>query len=197
MSNPNEEETRFEDEILPEGVTLKEHSYDGIREYDQRLPSWWLFTLYGAIVFSALYWLAYRNYMDSKTDIEVLEARLSEIATIKLSNSIDVSDDALFWEMSENPSFVSAGKSSFNTNCTACHGANLEGGIGFNLIDNEWVHGAQPASIYNTVFNGVPEKGMQAWGNLLGQKRIAEIVAYILSKNDRSVMEVASPESGK
>ena len=91
--------------------------------------------------------------------------------------------------MSGNPTFVSAGKTIYNANCVPCHGNNLEGGIGFNLVDAEWVHGSAPADIYAVIENGVPEKGMQPWGNLLGQKRISEVVAYILSKNDRAAME--------
>ncbi|WOO40215.1 cbb3-type cytochrome c oxidase N-terminal domain-containing protein [Rubellicoccus peritrichatus] len=189
MSNHDEDNTKFEDEVLPEGVVLKEHSYDGIREYDQRLPRWWLLTLYGAIIFSGLYWLVDHNYMKAQSTTEQVEQELSEIATIKLANSIDVTDNALFWEMSENAAFVTAGKVIYDANCTPCHGANLEGGIGFSLVDGEWVHGAQPSSIYNTIYDGVPDKGMQAWGTLLGQKRITEVVAYVLSKNDRSTME--------
>jgi len=201
MNNPPQSETMsenpppkddFDGEELPSGVILKEHSYDGIREYDQRLPRWWLITLYGAIIFSGLYWFANYYYAESMSPEERVQARLDEINTIRLANSIDVTDNTLFWEMSENPGFVNAGAQTYAANCTPCHGANLEGGIGFNLTDGEWVHGAQPASIYQTIYDGVPEKGMQAWGGLLGQKRIAETVAFILSKNDRAAMQAAA-----
>ncbi len=186
------EQSDFHKEKLPEGVVLKEHSYDGIHEYDQKLPRWWLLTLYGAIIFSGLYWMVTYHYEGSKTPTERVDDRLAEIAAIRLANSIDVTDNALFWEMSESPQFVSAGEATYKSICITCHGANLEGGIGFNLVDGEWVHGAQPSSIYNTVYNGVPNTGMQAWGSQLGQKRITEVVAYVLSKNDRSVMEAAA-----
>ncbi|GHC05378.1 cbb3-type cytochrome c oxidase N-terminal domain-containing protein [Cerasicoccus arenae] len=185
MSDPSH---NTEQEMLPDGVVLKEHSYDGIQEYDQQLPRWWLLTLYGAIVFSAAYWLVSHYYMSSLTNEQRVEKEMQAINAIRLTNSIDVSNDELFWEMRHNPAFVLAGEKTFQSFCIPCHGANLEGGIGFNLVDSEWVHGAAPPAIYNTIFNGVPEKGMQAWGDMLGQKRITEVVAYILSKNNESAM---------
>ncbi|MFP4156576.1 MAG: cbb3-type cytochrome c oxidase N-terminal domain-containing protein [Opitutales bacterium] len=184
MSAHEEPETDFDKEELPEGVVLKEHSYDGIREYDQRLPRWWMITLLGAILFSIIYWTVYdpdAEYTgDEKTQ---LEARLAEIQAARLANSIDVTDDALFWEMADSEQFVLAGKETYDNNCATCHGTDLQGGIGFNLVDAEWVHGSQPSAIYITIDEGIPDKGMQAWGSLLGQKRIAEVVAYILEQN--------------
>lgn len=170
-------------EDLPEGVVLRDHVVDGIQEYDQRLPRWWLVILFSVILFSIIYWMVMdnRSYVGAKDS--QLEAKLQAIETIRLANSIDVTNDALFWDMRRNPAFVSAGQATFEANCVACHGKELQGGIGFNLIDDEWVHGGKPSEIYHTIDTGVPEKGMQAWGPLLGQKRIAEVVAYILSKN--------------
>lgn len=183
-------------EDLPQGITLKEHSYDGIQEYDQRLPRWWLLTLYGAIIFSAGYFLIFKYNSRVPSSAEKVEAQMKQIEAVRLANSIDVSDNEMFWEMSRINTFVDAGEKSFQATCTACHGANLEGGIGFNLVDAEWVHGASPSAIYDTIYHGVPDKGMQAWGTTLGQKRITEIVAYILSKNDETALRAIAESEG-
>jgi len=170
-------------EDLPEGVILRDHVVDGIREYDQQLPRWWLVILFGVIGFSIVYWLVMDDRsFEGQTDAQ-LEAKLAAIETKRLENSIDVTDDARFREMAGNAQFVSAGKETYESFCVACHGKDLEGGIGFNLVDSEWVHGSAPSAIYTTIADGVVEKGMQAWESQLGQKRIAEVVAYILDQN--------------
>jgi len=171
------------EEDLPEGAILRDHTVDGIREYDQQLPRWWLVILFGVIAFSIVYWLVMddRSFL-GQTDAQ-LEAKLAAIDTKRLENSIDVTDDERFWEMAGNAQFVSAGKKTYQTLCVTCHGKDLEGGIGFNLVDSEWVHGSAPSDIYVTIADGVIEKGMQAWESQLGQKRIAEVVAYILDQN--------------
>ena len=188
MKDPNPSENTphpAEEEPLPEGVILRDHVVDGIREYDQRLPKWWLMILFGVIFFSIIYWVVQDQHDFSGQRHAQLEERLAAIETKRMENSIDVTDNARFWEMSENTEFVSAGKEIYDANCVACHGQNLGGGIGVNLVDNEWKHGSAPSDIYTTIRDGVPEKGMQAWESLLGQKRMAQVVAYILSHHER------------
>ncbi|MDQ8209285.1 c-type cytochrome [Coraliomargarita sp. SDUM461003] len=170
-------------EDLPEGVILRDHVVDGIQEYDQRLPFWWLCILFSVIAFSIVYWLVLDDRSFNGSAHQELEAQLQAVAAKRLANSIDVTNDDLFFEMAGTAQFVSAGENTFMTNCVACHGKELQGGIGFNLVDEEWVHGSNPSEIYNTIAHGVPEKGMQAWESQLGQKRIAEVVAFVLSKN--------------
>lgn len=182
-SDEDQDSKLVRQEDLPEGVILRDHVVDGIQEYDQRLPFWWLCILFSAIIFSIVYWLVLDDRSFTGGVDQQLEAKLQAVAAKRLANSIDVTNDTLFWEMAANPQFVSAGQAIFESNCVACHGKELQGGVGFNLVDEEWVHGSKPSEIYVTVAQGVLEKGMQAWESQLGQKRIAEVVSYLLSKN--------------
>src|SRR4051812_11213394 len=158
------------------GITIREHVYDGIQEYDQRLPNWWLNTLYGAIVFWAVYWFVYMIAGIMPDDGEQVDAAMARVAAVKLASSIDVTNDALLWGMSRNPVFVEAGKHIFQANCVACHLARLRGkserptAIGPDLTDSAWIHGGTPKEIYATASKGVLVKGMPAWEPVLGQK---------------------------
>ena len=61
------------------------------------------------------------------------------------------------------------------------------GGIGFNLVDAEWIYGSRPSQIYANIDGGIDGTGMQSFRTILGQKRITEVVAYVLSKNDKAL----------
>jgi cytochrome c oxidase cbb3-type subunit 3 len=173
------------------GIKLRDHVYDGIQEYDQRLPNWWLYTLYGAIVFAVIYWFIFRMGGYMPTDGGRVDAEMSRITAAKMASSIDVTDDAKFWEMSKNPVFTDAGKQTFASLCVPCHLPSMRGksenpaAVGPDLTDTAWIHGGTPKEIYNTVSKGVPVKGMPSWEPVLGQKKVAEAVAYLLSRHQQ------------
>lgn len=168
------------DKSPPPDDALRPHSFDGIHEYDKRLPNWWLATFYGAIIFWVGYWFYYHRAHIGETQVARLEHQLAAIEAAKLANTPTL-DDASLWKMSRNPVFVEAGRATFETTCVSCHNAKLTGGIGPNLVDHLWIHGGTPTEIYHTVTNGVLVKGMPSWGPVLGAKKVSEAVAYILS----------------
>jgi len=164
----------------PPDDQLRPHEFDGIQEYDRRLPNWWLATFYGAIIFWAGYWFYYERAHLGPTNQARVEQQIAVIEAARLAAAPSV-DDASLWKMSRNPVFVEAGRATFTTTCVSCHTEKLTGAIGPNLVDHLWIHGGRPTEIYNTVTNGVLAKGMPSWGPVLGPKKITEAVAYVLS----------------
>ena len=165
---------------------LRPHSYDGIREYDKRLPNWWLFTLYGTIVFWIGYWSYFEWLHEGLSGTENVERAMARIEAVKLAEMAAAHvDDASLWKMSRNPVIVASGRATFNSICASCHKESLrgidEGGIGADLRRQVWIHGGRPTDLYHTVTTGVLAKGMPTWGPILGQRKIAEAVAYVLS----------------
>jgi cytochrome c oxidase cbb3-type subunit 3 len=174
--NPNKPESD------PGEDPIRHHVFDGIAEYDRRLPNWWLMTLYGGIVFAIIYWMATQHFNRS-TDETRLAAEMQRIEAEKIASSATALDAATLWKMSRNPVFVDAGRATYQSTCASCHGPALSGGIGPSLADSTWIHGGAPAEVLKTVSDGVLAKGMPAWGPVLGGKKVSEIVAFILSNH--------------
>lgn len=167
------------------------HVYDGIREYDKRLPNWWLYTLYGTIAFWVVYWFAHQIAGIVPSDGDRVDAAMARISAAKMASSIDVTNDDLFWEMSRNPVFVDAGRQTYASLCVQCHLPSMRGksenpaAVGPDLTDNAWIHGGTPKEVYAAVAQGILLKGMPAWEPVLGQKKSAEVVAYVLSRHQK------------
>lgn len=165
-----------------------DHDFDGIREYDNRLPNWWLFILYGTIVFSLGYWLFFHTFGLGKLPVARYEAEMVAATEAQLARMAKegLNDDALLL-MSTLPEKVSEGKQIFDQYCVVCHLADGSGSVGPNLTDEYWIHGNKPMDIYNVVTHGVPAKGMAAWGNQLGPRRVESVVAYVLTIRNQNL----------
>lgn len=78
-----------------------------------------------------------------------------------------------------DPASAQRGMQYFNAfNCVGCHAANGGGGIGPALSNRFFKYGSAPADIYLTIVQGRPE-GMPAWGGLLPDAVIWDLVAYV------------------
>ncbi|MEO8617253.1 MAG: cbb3-type cytochrome c oxidase N-terminal domain-containing protein [Luteolibacter sp.] len=184
-------------------VILREHEFDGIQEYDQKLPNWWLFTFYGAIVFFVGYWGLYYHTNALKSDRQVITEAIATVQKAKnaeLEKTLSSLTDAkLVHQWATDPSITSAGEATFLTNCSACHAADLSATMvvggnkiplpGLPLTDGVWKFGGKPMQIFKLINAGSPPEStgnngakMQAWGQTLTPKQIAELVSFIISK---------------
>ena len=147
---------------------------DGIEEYDNPMPNWWVGMFY-LTIFWAVAYVAYYHFIGRKSYVKALAAQVAE-AEARWPKSSQLAT------VEETPAAIEAGEGVYKANCVACHGAELQGGIGPNLVDSTWIHGGKPDEIVATITNGVAAKGMPTWGPILGNEKIGEVAAYIISK---------------
>lgn len=94
--------------------------------------------------------------------------------------------------LADDPNAATRGMKDFdNFNCSGCHAANGAGGMGPSLSDDQWIYRSSPANIYLTIVQG-RSKGMPAFGAMLPDRTIWELVAYI-----ESISEKPSGKFGK
>ena len=171
---------------------------DGIEEYDNPLPDWWVglfwLTIVWAIGYSIHYhWIADRSQVaELAAEVAAAEARWPAQAAAErmAATDFEVTDEA-----------VAIGEGLYQQYCVACHGVNLEGGIGPTFLDDEWIHGGQIRDILTTISEGVPAKGMVPWQGILSPEQINQVAAYVVTKHSeatgRPVSDiVAEPAEG-
>ena len=146
---------------------------DGIEEYDNALPSWWI----GLFIFCIAFAAVYAPYMHFVIGWSQSKEYNAELQLAKEQYKQPEGGVALV----ESPAAIALGKEVFTSTCVACHGADLHGGIGPNLTDTTWIHGGSLQEIATTITQGVPDKGMPGWGPVLGPEKVAAAAAYIHS----------------
>jgi len=198
-------------------IILREHEFDGIQEFDQKLPNWWLFTFYGAIVFFVGFWFVYYGTPLLRTPQQAVQEKILAVQAAQLrelNKLLDGLDDSkIVYEMAANPVFVAAGQATFTKNCIPCHGVDLSatqdigGGKriqlpGLPLNDHIWKFTNKPMGLFNLINKGSPPEStgnngarMEAWGQKLSPIEIAQVLSYVISKVPEDFKEIPKPET--
>lgn len=169
----NEENKDTKDQVRPT-------TYDGIQEYDNQLPRWWLFTFVITILFAFMYWSRYFVFESAPNQKNELEKEMAEVQNKIDKKTAAISSDQLL-AILKDPTVAEKGSAIFKTYCFTCHGQHGEGGIGPNLTDHYWLHGGEPENILNIISNGVAEKGMTPWKGVLSISQIQQAAAYVIA----------------
>lgn len=181
---------------------------DGIQEYDNPLPNWFVTLFYGCIVFAVLYTAYYTGYGIAISKAGKVGQNLSAsgaeyLAAVKIQEKMananrpkSIGDDELV-EFLKSPNSISSGEGVFKANCLACHGAEGQGVVGPNLTDEFWLHGGKPEAILFSISKGYPDKGMPSWKPVLGEEKVRLAAAYVLSLKGRKVANGKVPQGVK
>ncbi len=161
---------------------LLDHDADGIREFDNALPKWWLYGFYFTIVFGIGY-MIYFHLMGGPLSGAEYQAELDAAKAMYKTTTMNAADAK---PLSDQAS-LDAGKVIFegtNNVCFTCHRNDLGGQVGPNLTDEYWIHGGQFADIINSITTGYPDKGMLPYGSgaKLNSEQLLQVASYIWSK---------------
>lgn len=180
------------------------HSWDGIEEYNNPLPRWWLWTFYATIIWGIAYTIAYpawpgikgatqgllgystreevakdiQTFADANADIE------AQLASADLTT---VQPGSPLYDYARN-----AGAAVFRTNCSQCHGSGAAGAVGYpNLLDDDWLWGGTVEDIRYTIAHGIRNEDdfdahyseMPKFGadELLEPAQIDEVVHHVMA----------------
>ncbi|MCV6823344.1 MULTISPECIES: cytochrome-c oxidase, cbb3-type subunit III [Halocynthiibacter] len=178
------------------------HSWDGIEEFNNPLPRWWLWTFYATIIWGIAYTIAYPAWpLVNKATQGVLgystrEEVAKDIASFNEANA-EIRAKLVSTDLTEVENdadltrFATAGGAAvFRTWCAQCHGSGAAGAVGYpNLLDDDWLWGGDIEAIYETVAHGIRNEDyddaryseMPKFGEILENEEIEQVVEYVLS----------------
>lgn len=195
------------------------HSWDGIEEYNNPLPRWWLWTFYACIFWGVLYTIAYPAWplLNGATPgilgFSTRQNVAAEIAAVEEANAAinDQLANAELTQISADADLQSyannAGAAVFRTWCAQCHGSGAAGATGYpNLLDDDWLWGGSIEEIHTTITHGIRNETdpdarysqMPSFGTdeLLEKEQIRQVVNYVMSlstePNDPALVEEGS-----
>ena len=170
MSDNTENKTTDEDRFVDDytGVETTDHEWDGIRELDNPLPKWWLYTFYACILWAVGYWVLYPAWpLATNYTAGFLGYSQRAVVTEQVEQAqaaLRVYDDQILAgdldDVPGNPELhsvaLAGGESAFGDNCSACHGRGAQGFVGYpNLNDDVWLWGGTLEDIRYTLRHGI------------------------------------------
>ncbi len=135
------------------------HIYDGIQEYNNPLPKWWLNMFNICLVFSVGYLVLYPGLGNFAGTLgwsqQGQHAEEIEHAKKHYAPLFEKYAATPIIELSKIKQATDMGKRIFVNTCFGCHGSDARGNPGYpDLTDNDWLYGGTPDNIEQSIVNG-------------------------------------------
>ena len=182
---------------------LLDHDADGIREFDNALPRWWLYGFYFTIVFAAVYLVNYhvlpRPVFGRAGMVAEYEAELEAASREAAARPQAAKATGALARLTDQAS-LDKGRAIFEgpgNACFSCHREDLGGLIGPDLTDDRWLHACSIQDVVNSIKTGYPLKGMLPYGvgKPLPDDQVLQVASYVLSKRGSSPQSPKPPDA--
>lgn len=201
--------------IEKDAVTGQEttgHEWDGVKELNNPLPKWWLWTFYACIAFGLAWMVIYPSLPGWKgtSGWVAREAVLADVAAAQAANAPMMARlrAATPTQIAADPELrgfaLAGGRVAFANNCAACHGAGGQGAVGGfpALVDDDWLWGGSMEAIHTTIRHGIRTTEdddartslMPRFGadGMLTNAQIGDVAEHVLSMAGRSTDAAAA-----
>ncbi|HZR18062.1 MAG TPA: cbb3-type cytochrome c oxidase N-terminal domain-containing protein [Verrucomicrobiae bacterium] len=185
MNNPNQAKDPL----------LLDHEYDGIQELDNKLPRWWVWLFNLTIVFAVIYMVYFHVLGKGKLMAAQYQQEMQVGAQVKAQAMSSFEKRIGSLEPSKDPVVLAQGRETFSKLCAPCHRADAGGLVGPNLCDDYWIHGSNFVDNLQTIWNGVPAKGMVTWKDTLNPNTIYAVGSYIYTLRGSNPKNPKPPEN--
>jgi len=197
------------------GIETTGHDWDGIKELNNPLPRWWIWTFYVTVAWGLAYTVVYPAWplLSSSTQgifgwssraslaesVSAADAARADLVSAVAEKDVAaiVADDNL------RQFAINGGKAAYKVNCVQCHGSGATGSPGYpNLNDDDWIWGGTIEEIHTTLMHGVRSEAdddtrlsdMPAFGadDLLDDDQISDVAWYVRKISGQEADEAAA-----
>jgi len=160
---------------------ITDHEYDGIREYDNPTPGWWVAIFVLSVIFAAFYFLYYHSNVPDRSVYDGYDADAAADMKRRFAGMGELKfDEKALLSYMANREWMLAGKGVFKTNCVQCHGPEGAGLVGPNLTDEYYKNIQKLEDFPKVIRNGANNGAMPAW-KTLHPNEVALVAAYVAS----------------
>jgi cytochrome c oxidase cbb3-type subunit 3 len=188
----NSQEQDYEIDTLTNDRLISDHEYDGIRELDNDLPPWWKWLFYITIVFAIVYLI--RLFVFEADDLVQQSEYNKEMAQAAIMAPSQSPSETFEIKVLNDQTSIANGKAIFDKICSVCHLADGGGLVGPNMTDDYWIHGNTIQDMFNTVTNGVLEKGMVSYKDQYSPQQRLEVLSYIITLHGTTPANPKAPQ---
>jgi len=171
-----------------------DHDFDGIEEFDNPLPGWWLAIFWVTIAIAIVYPIYYHKMHPDKLPAQKYEKEMAALVAEEQAKPKEVVNPTDLMAEYTKGGWQESAAVDFKKNCAVCHRDDGGGVIGPNFHDDFYIHGGKFEDFIRIQNEGVLMKGMTPFASILKPEQIKHLAFYIYALRGTPVENPKEPQ---